>query len=56
MDKIANEIGHYIIRAFDAMGAEIIGDVFRWGGVTGTGYGAIFIVLVILVVIYIVKK
>ena len=40
MDKVANEIGHYIIRAFDAMGAEIIGDVFRWSGVTETGYGA----------------
>ena len=56
MDKIAYGIGNFIVKAFDYVGAEIIGDVFRWSGVTGLGYGAIFIIMVIILVIYIVKK
>ena len=29
MDKVANEIGHYIIRAFDAMRTKIIENIFK---------------------------
>ena len=56
MNEIAYAIGDFIIKAFDSMGAEIIGDVFRWGGIAETGYGAIFIMLGIIAVLFIVKK
>lgn len=56
MDRIAYEIGNFIVKAFDSIGMEIIGDLFRWSGVTGAGYGAIFIIIIIFFLFYIIKK
>jgi hypothetical protein len=56
MDRIAYEIGNFIIKAFDYVGMEIVGDIFRWSGVTGAGYGAIIIIIIIIFLFYIIKK
>jgi hypothetical protein len=56
MDNIAYEIGNFIIKAFDYAGMEIVGDIFRWSGVMGAGYGVIFIIIIIIFLFYIIKK
>ena len=55
MDNIVYEIGNFIIKAFDYVGMEIVGDIFRWSGVTGAGYGVIFIIIIIIFLLYIIN-